>query len=357
MNRVLVILLYFCVSLPMFALVDYNQYREQMKQRILKEYPNMGENIYLRVELPEQLPITKEAADQLEGKCNSIINMNGISSLSMVDRFYLTCKVDIIEKNIVSGQPVRISQKVNFRFIVCDIVEKKVFEELHVTVSGIGINETKAMVSCLQKINPKSKLFADFMAGSKKKIVEYYTQLGPVVLTEANALAGTHKWELALNKLLTVPAVSPYYQECQARAVEIYLDEIDHKAGEIYNSARNVWSSNPSQEGGNQALALLDKMPPISRYSSDADALSADILKRVTYLEKREWNFKVEQYRDSIRMERAKLQPVSRNDNSKSSQEDDDASALAGGLLLGGLAGAAIASLLCPPAAPILMIL
>jgi hypothetical protein len=69
------------------------------------------------------------------------------------------------------------------------------------------------------------------------------------------------------------------------------------------------------------------------------------------------WNFKVEQYRDSIRMERAKLQPVSRNGNSKSSLEDDDASALAGGLLLGGLAGAAIASLLCPPAAPVLMIL
>jgi len=361
MKKVIVFLLFLLSAGSMMAAVDYEQYREGMLRSILRNFPDQGDNIYLRIELPSNLPITKEAADQLQGKCFSIVNKNGISSLSMVDRFYLTCKIDVLEKSVIEGMPVRIRQKVRFRFIVCDIVEKKVFEEIHVEGSGIGTNETKAMVACINHINPASADFTTFLNRAKKKIVEFYGLLGTTVLTEANSLAATGEVERAINKLISIPAVSPYFLQCRARAVEIYLDDIDRKAGKIYMEAKNAWAGSPDKEGADKALAILNDMPPISRYSPDVSNLQKEIQKRVTYLEKREWDFKVEQYRDSMRLEMAKLyppKPKSSGSSSSSSNGDDDSGlALACGMIGCGLIGAAIASVLCPPAAPVLLVL
>ena len=286
----------------------------------------------------------------------------------MVDRFYLTCKIDVLEKGIVQGMPVRIRQKVRFRFIVCDIVEKKVFEEMHFEASGIGTNETKAMIACINRVNPMSPDFSAFINRAKQKIVGFYTQLGPAVLTEANSLAATGQVEQAINKLISIPAVSPYFQKCRARAIEIYLDDIDQKAGKFFMQAKNAWAANPNQNGAEEALAILDQMPPISRYSIDASNLQKEIQSRITYLEKREWDFKVEQYRDSMRLKMAKLYPPKKRSNSgkssKSSSKSSSGSggsgngaALACGMLACGLIGAAIASALCPPAAPVLLVL
>ena len=82
---------------------------------------SVGE-IYISIVQPVRTEISQEAAKQLESKMHQLITANGIADTDPNSRFVITVKSNIVARDIIGGAPQRISQKVEFTFLIGDII-------------------------------------------------------------------------------------------------------------------------------------------------------------------------------------------------------------------------------------------
>ena len=257
-------------------------------------------DIYITVMQPERSEIPQEAAKQLENKMHQLITANGIADTDSKGRFVITTKSYIVTKDIIGGAPQRISQKIDFTFLIGDIIENKVFESYTFSTIGIGINENKSYINAITKMKTNSPQFTSFVEKAKEKIIHYYAARCEQIIIEAKQQAANHDYQHAIYQLMQVPNICDCAEKCQTLMIEYYDAYTETTAAELLNEAKSKWAGSPNASGAAMAADVIAQIPAGTKVQAELDMLIAEINKKLREDEKREWEFKMQQYNDEM---------------------------------------------------------
>lgn len=260
---------------------------------------SVGE-IYISVVQPERSEIPQEAAKLLESKMHTLITANGVADTDPNGRFVITVKSNVLTKDIVGGAPQRVSQKIEFTFMVGDVAENKVFESCTFTAMGIGINENKSYINAISKIKTTTPQFTSLIEKSKEKILQYYVARCEQIVLEAKQQAANRDYQQAIYMLMQVPSICDCAETCQTLMIEYYNAYTETTAAGLLNDAKAKWASSPNASGASMAADIIARIPANTKIQGELDALVAEINQKLREDEKRDWAFKMQQYNDEI---------------------------------------------------------
>lgn len=259
-----------------------------------------ADHIFIQVTQPERDNIPAEAAKQLENKLTQLISANGIAEIDPANRFVLTSKASILTKDIVPGPPAKVSMNIDFTFMVGDVIENKVFESFTISTVGVGINENKAFIAAIKNVKPKNPDLVAFLNTAKLEIVKYYTLRCSQIKQEAEREAAGHNYDKAIYMLMQVPDVCDCASDCQELAIKYNRNKVNTNAASVLNKAKAAWAESPDATGAAKAADYLKKIPGGTSSQKEVDALVAEINSKLRADQKKEWDFKMQQYNDQI---------------------------------------------------------
>ena len=255
--------------------------------------------------IPPYEDLSDEAAKLLHTKLTQIVTANGVVDNEYITRFILTARINVITKDIVAGPPQRISQKLEITLMMGDIEADKLYSTMTITAMGVGTNETKAYIAAIKNIKPKNAEITAFMEESKQKIVDYYETHSEEIIAEAKKLEGMQNYVEALTLLSSVPNVcSRCYKECSELAPSIYYKWINADGAFCLQQARSIWAESPNRQGAEKAMDYLSKINFAATCMPEAQKLTEQIKAKMLVEDKREWEFKMQQYKDNIEREK-----------------------------------------------------
>jgi len=261
-------------------------------------------NVSLCVYMPKNSEIPEAALQFLENQLENIATENGTADLVICDRFILTAKVDVLQKDIVAGPPQRISQTLNITLQVGDAVDNKLFSATSLTAVGIGTNLTKAYIEAFKQIRKNNKQIADFLEQARGKIVQYYQQHCESIYAEAQGLAKRQQYDEAIYRLVCVPDIgTDCYTRCQNALVQIWQNKINSDGWQLLKFARTAWAQSQDEVGAEEAANYLRQISPAADCQEEVSKLISEITTKIKHDEEREWQFQLRQYNDRIQQE------------------------------------------------------
>jgi hypothetical protein len=236
----------------------------------LDDFGRMALNPYVS----EQAKLPAEAKAQLEIKLKQIASNYGMAGSVANPRFIITANISITTKDIIPGPPQQIAQKMDITLFIGDAIENKIFSNIVISSSGVGINENKAFIDAIKQINTKNKKIETFLEEAKTKIIAYYSTQCDFINQKAIALKQQEKYSEAMFTLAQIPEVCQgcYFKALNEMAV-IYDLKINADGKTRLSEANAIWSSNPNNEGAQQAIKLIMQINPQAKCYSDASKL------------------------------------------------------------------------------------
>jgi hypothetical protein len=234
------------------------------------------------------------AKNALNNKLNLIVSENGLAGSTYNSRFILTPNVVVATKDLTPTSPPMTALSLNVTFYIGDGMDGIKYTTESFDVKGAGINEQKAYLDAINRINAKDERLSKMVDKAKGKIVEYYNTRCDFIIKEAKTLESQLKYDEALAKLSSIPEAC---KDCYFKALEasgpIYLKFIERDCKKKLNEASNVWAANQSLEGAEQTAAILSTIDPAAPCSKDIKPLTAKIAARIKEINNREWDFKM----------------------------------------------------------------
>lgn len=240
----------------------------------------------------ENFPET--AKNSLNNKLNLIVSENGLAGSAYNSRFVLTPNVVVATKDLTPTSPPMTALSLNVTFYVGDGFDGIIYATESIDIKGAGINEQKAYLDAINRINAKDERLSKMVEKAKGKIVEYYNTRCDFIIQEAKTLESQLKYDEAILKLTGVPEVcKDCYVRCLDAAGPIYMKIIERDCRKKLNEAANVWAANQSLEGAEQAAAILGTIDPNASCSKDIVPLTNKIAARIKQINDRDWEFKM----------------------------------------------------------------
>lgn len=279
--RKIFVLFFFIVSVATFA-----QTSDEGRISILAMMPD------------DVIPV--EASMNLTTRMQRMLVGNGYGDNGYVERFVLTAKIDVTNKDIVPSTPARISEKMDVTFFVGDVIENKVYASCTVSLQGIGTNENKALINAFSRLNPNQKDFSGMLDKAKAKIVDFYANHCAEEISKARTMASVGNYDEAISRMMAVPNIcSDCYAKCQSAATAFYQQKIDAHALQQLNKARNAWMKDQNVDGANEVAQYLNTISPYSSCYNEVENLRSEVASKLKADEQREWNLQMKKYEDS----------------------------------------------------------
>lgn len=274
---------------------------------ILVGYANDVDNLSLGVFVDNnQSSMPSEALSFLTNKMKRLVVANGYADNETTGRFALVAQCDILEKDIAPTTPPRISQKLEMSFLVVDLIENKIYGGCDLTLSGIGINETKAFNNAFQKLSVQNQQLKSLLIESKIKILDYYSNSCPGIMTEAETFASMGQYDKAIFNLMSVPAIcTDCYNNCQNLATEMYQRKIDEECIRLLEQAKSKWSSSLSETSAEEVGIILGRIDPRAKDYPDVVKFRNNVSSKLAADARRRWEFQMKKYEDNQQFKRS----------------------------------------------------
>ncbi len=211
------------------------------------------------------LPADAKAA--LNMKMTQMVTQNGMGARS--GQFALTPNVVTLDKQATATAPAQYVVEFEVSFYLLDTEEQIILDETSFVVKGVDRLEHKAAIQAIHSINPRSPEVRRFMNGCREKVIEYYDNRIPKLITKAQAMAERRDFESALWVLASIPDVVDQYAMVEDQMTDIYLRQLNYNAQLAIREAKAKMSS------GNydSALAYLCTVDPFTDHNEEAVAL------------------------------------------------------------------------------------
>ena len=257
----------------------------------------------------EKLP--EEIAQNLETKLQSALTINGCADNGYTERFVLTAKVDITQKDITPTTPTRIAEKMDITLMVGDVVENKLYASVTLQAAGIGTNENKAFISAFRSIKGDNPKIQQMLNEAKEKIMDYYTNQCPTIIHKAQGLVATQSYDEAIFLLTSVPNICrDCFMQCQQQAGAVYQQKIDSESTVLLEMARNAWAKSQNAQGSSEVADIISQINPKFTNYAEVSALRLAVEQKLQADAKREWDFKMKQYEDNQQFMRSIVDAV-----------------------------------------------
>lgn len=260
--------------------------------------------LQLDVLIPEEdVELSGGALNLFRTRINAILTNNGLGGDNPRPRFIVFPVVTVIGKEIAPTNPPMQVIDYDVSMFLGDFETKTNFSTINLSIKGVGRNDQKAMINAIQNIRVRDARFEDFLDEGKQKVVAFYNTQCDFIIREAQAKVAQNQYEEAIADLMMVPNVST---DCFNRTMDlipdIYAQYIDFNCEELLLQAKAQFANLNNRE----ALQTLSQVVPGAACYEDVLALVDEI--SLTAEEQREWEFMVEQYRDSFTLRKMSIE-------------------------------------------------
>ena len=263
----------------------------------------------------EFLPISVYAADNsenfpegakamIENKLTQLLTRNGIAGLDYMGQFVLTVTTTPLDKDIIAGPPMKISEKMEMNLYIVDAYAKTIFSSTSFTVRGLGETENKCYLNAISRMPLQTPQIAQFIQEGKEKIIGYYDHEGEALIKKAQYLAKQKKYDEALFWVALIPQQSKHYDAALAAGQAIYQQYINNECNVNLAAARQAWAAHQNANGAEAAGEFLAKILPDAACYGDAMALYKEIKGKVLD----DWKFDMKQYQDGVDLEKQRIE-------------------------------------------------
>lgn len=261
------------------------------------------------------LPISVYAADNsenfpegakamIENKLTQLLTRNGIAGLDYMGQFVLTVTTTPLDKDIIAGPPMKISEKMEMNLYIVDAYAKTIFSSTSFTVRGLGETENKCYLNAISRMPLQTPQIAQFIQEGKEKIIGYYDHEGEALIKKAQHLAKQKKYDEALFWVALIPQQSKHYDAALAAGQAIYQQYINNECNVNLAAARQAWAAHQNANGAEAAGEFLAKILPDAACYGDAMALYKEIKGKVLD----DWKFEMKQYQDGVDLEKQRIE-------------------------------------------------
>ena len=262
----------------------------------------------------EYLPISVLAADDLESfptgakglienKLTQLLTRNGIAGMDYLGQFILTVTTTPLDKDVIPGPPMKISEKMEMNFYIVDAYAKTIFSSTSATVRGLGETETRCYMNAISNMPVGSPNLAKFVAEGKQKIIEYYDHEGEAIIKKAMFLAKQKQYEEALSVVTLIPQQSKHYDASLQAGLEIYQQYLNNQCNINLAAARQAWAAEQNSIGAAAAGEYLANILPDAGCYDEAMALYKEIKAKVLD----DWKFEMKKYQDGVDLEKLRI--------------------------------------------------
>jgi len=261
--------------------------------------------IILNSYLPNDMSITGEAKKLLETKLKEIASVNGMGGSAVNPRFIISASVNTGTKDIISGAPVQIAQKLYVTLFVGDAVSNTIFSSVTISLKGVGTNENKSFIDAFNGINPKNKEVISFLEEGKSKIISYYSSQCDFTAKEAKTLVSQQQFDAAIYKLGLVPQVcKDCYLKSQETIQEVYQEKINYDGNLLLSKAKTLWTSEQNTIGAEKVGHLLNQINQFACTYTEVEPFVKIMESKISADEKIQWQFEQKKYADDMEMEK-----------------------------------------------------
>lgn len=266
-----------------------------------------SDNIVLSAYVSPDCGVTHNSEKILKSKLTNIATKCGFAETEN-SRFLITAKIDVITDDITYSEPALYAYTLNFNLYIGDGFTGKLFSSTSVEAKGVGDTKHKAYMNAIKSIDFTSTQFKQFIREGKNKIIEYYNKNCNLIIQKAQALAKNQQYENALWELTCIPeACEGCYYQASDMIIKIYQMQIDNEGEIQYAQALNTWNAGQDYDAAIAAGEILASINPQSKAYSKAQTLGNRIAARVKEIDKREWNFKLQQQADETAIRKAQI--------------------------------------------------
>ena len=278
-----------------FVLVCVLYFGTMMGQKMSKD----ASSLPIRVVQPERAYITSDACRFLETKMTQMLTFNGIVIDIPSNRFVMTSKVNVVSKDVIAGSPSRISEQIELTLMIGDCIENKKYGTHTITLTGVGLNENKALLMAFKAVNPKEAGIQEFISETKQLIINYYKAQEMNIVRKAERLASEEKFDEACYILSLVPeATGDCYERCQTKMCDIMKLKLDFHSNKWLRKAKAIWAAKPTAKAAEAIYPMLERVDSRAECYNEVQPFLQTIADKLQADEKREWEFKMQQYQD-----------------------------------------------------------
>jgi tetratricopeptide (TPR) repeat protein len=265
----------------------------------------------------QYLPISVYAADDsesfpqgakamMENKLTQLLTRNGIAGLDYLGQFLLTVTTTPLDKDIIAGPPMKISEKMEMNLYIIDAYAKTIFSSTSFTVKGLGETENKCYLNAISRMPLKSPEITRFIDEGKTKIIEYYDHEADNLIKRAQFLTLQKEYEEAIFLVSLIPQQSKKYDDALKAGLEIYQAYIDYQCTVNLAAARQEWAAEQNKFGAMKAGEYLANILPDAKCYGEAMDLYKEIKGKVLD----DWKFEMKKYQDTVDLEKARIEAM-----------------------------------------------
>ena len=243
------------------------------------------------------------ARDLVENKLTQLLTLNGVAGIDYLGQFVLTVSTTPLDKDVIPGPPMKISEKMEMNLYIVDAYAKTVFTSTSMTVRGLGETENKCYLNAISHMPLKTPQMEKFVQDGKKKIIEYYDHEAEAMIKKAQFLAKQKQYEEALSIIALIPQQSKHYDAALAAGLDIYQMYLDNECAMNLAAARQAWAAEQNSKGAYAAGEFLANILPDAGCYDDAMQLYNEIKGKVLD----DWKFEMKKYQDGIDLEKQRI--------------------------------------------------
>lgn len=288
--------IYFIIFVLVFSLIS----RAQSSDEIGK--------ISLSVVIPEYIEnLNDSQISKLDTKISQIVTAAGLSDSGYNNNFILYPKFAVNETSVVEGGMQNITVvNAELSLFIKQVDTNILFSTISKTIKGSGSSKELAIANVISKIVTNDIEYKTFIDKSKSKIIQYYETKCSDFIKKSDALVKTQQFEEALGLLMSVPDAVSCHNQIQVKAIEAYKGIQKKNCAKQIQLARNTLATNDYSG----TLNILSEIDPASPCFKESQALAKSAETKVNAEEKKQWDFEMKQYNDTISLEKQRVNAI-----------------------------------------------
>ena len=264
-------------------------------------------NISLSVVTPENSEyLNGSHLSKLRNKVLKIASANGMSSTGFNSNFVMYPIFEIYDEELVEGMENIIIISTEVTLVIKQVENNMIFSTFTLEIEGNGNDKREAIVNAISQIPTRSSVVKDFIAESKKKIIDYYESQCDNISKQAETASKMQDYEKAFAIIMSVPSEVSCSQELNAKAISIYKNYQNKICKENMLAA----NSNVSSADYDRALGILSNIDPSSSCYGEAKTAIRNIESKVSAERRKEWELKLQQHNDAVSLQKERINAV-----------------------------------------------
>lgn len=235
------------------------------------EHPTITTGLKISIMVPNDFTPANQTL--IQSKLLQIVSHGGISGIGGTPTIVIAPIFTLLSEGITATAPAKNMVKHNLTLYVANILTGDIYGTTSLETVGVGDSSELALQNAVSGISTTDLNIIRMINEAKQKILDYYTQNGERIITEAQTATKNNKYDEAIALLTSIPMeCEVLYDKAQKVLAPIYEKNVVIYAEKALAQMRSTLSVS-TPESFAEAMYYYQQIPYDTETRKKADAL------------------------------------------------------------------------------------